>query len=61
MVLPSIETSKAFGTGGLTPGGGLLSQSVEATDSAYYSLAVNLYIFSYRFLIYSISSLILGK
>ena len=61
MVLLFFSPLKASGTGGLMPSSRLLAWAAAATDSAYYTLAVNIYILSSKFPICSISTLTLGK
>ena len=50
MVWPSIYPLKASGTGGLILSNRLSAWADAAMDSAYSSVAVNLYIFSFKFL-----------
>ena len=59
--MPSTNPLKAFETRGFTPGGRLLAWAIAATDSAYFAIAFNSYIFLSKLQIYSISSLKLGK
>ena len=60
MVLLSIEPLNASGTEGLNPCSRLLTWAVAAIDLVYSALAVDVYIYLFRFLIYSISSFTLG-
>ena len=50
--MPSIEPLKAYGTGGLTPGGRLLTWDTEATDLTYSTLSVSVYNFLSKLYIY---------
>ena len=50
MVLPSIYPLKALGTGGLILSNRFSAWANAAMDSAYSAVAVNLYIFSFKFL-----------
>ena len=60
MVLLSIKVLKASGIRGLTQGNRLSTWAIVATDSAYSALAVNIEIFSSKFLVFSIKYLTLG-